>query len=465
MKKLILILSFFFLTAIFRSPVFAVCAEGSSWTASWVDAFGQTTYTLEAPCKVYIGIPFNITATITDNTYLDDLVACNVAIEDNGTVIAGGKWWIFTVNGLWQTTIERTYTGIPVDHTIKMSFIDLGEGGGAHFWGFNLIGDITVDPYPPASNTPPAVNAGPDIFLTSDNQFQTVIQGTTADADGDALTFRWLEGDSVLQSSQPVDSSGNAFLGLSSIPPLSVGTHILTLEVTDGTVTVKDDVVVTVENSAPIAAPSGNCTLQVGETLSLNGSVSDYDGDTLSYRWLEGAAVLGTGLIQTPYGGSPVSLPELSISGLALGSHTLTLEIYDGIHIVTSNILVEVIDTVAPTLAPVASTNILWPPNGSASEVIIKANAHDNSGETVMLSVLVTSNQPSQTDEDGNIIPDYSVLGIDQSEGVIILSLRAARSGESGDRIYSVKITASDASGNSSMTEVLIKAPHDRGRF
>lgn len=467
MKKTMFVLSALVFIVFFNSAVFAVCAPGSSWTASWTDSYGQTTYTMEAPCKVYIGIPFTITALVTDNAYPNNYVACLWSITDNGSVIAdggAGLGWLSTVNGQWQKTMEITYTGIPVDHTLQFSFLDLGQGGGAHFWGTKLIGDVTVDPYPPSANKPPVAEAGPDIYLTSDNRNSAIVQGTAFDADGNPLTYRWLEGDSVLQSFLAVDESGNAPLDLLVVSPLSIGAHTLTLEVSDGVVTVTDTVVVSVENSPPIAAPAGGATVQIGENISLNGDVADHDGDTLSYKWMEGDIILAEGVISTCYGGKPVPLPEqVLIGGLSLGSHTLTLQVRDGINTASATIVVNVIDTIAPTLAPAASTNILWPPNGGMTEVTINTNARDNSGGPVMLSVRMSSNEAPQKNKDGNIIPDYVIVSIDQSSGIIVLQLRAARSGKGKDRIYSITITATDALENSADVEVLIKALHDRG--
>jgi len=465
MKKTVLILCTLIIVVFFNSPVFAVCAPGSSWTALWTDQYGQTTYTLEAPCKVYIGIPFTIAATVTDDFYPNSYVAANWSIIDNGSVIAGGDWgWILLVNGQWQDVLDITYSGIPVDHTLQFDFLDLGQGTGAHFWGSGLIGDLTVDPYPPSADNPPTADAGPDIYLTSENQRAAIIKGTAQDADGNPLTYRWLEGNSVLQWPTAVDASGNAPLDLSVIPPLSIGAHTFTLEVSDGIATVTDSMVVSVENSSPIAAPSGGGTFQIGENISLKGDVADYDGDTLSYSWLEGETVLAEGVVPTSPGGSPAALPEhLIIGGLPLGSHTLSLRVSDGIDTVSENITVNAVDTIVPTLAPSASTSILWPPSGGMTEVAINANAHDNGSGTVLLGVRVSTNEPPRTDKAGNIIPDYSIVRIDQSAGVIVLKLRAARSGHGGDRIYSIFVTAADISGNSAGAEVLIKAPHDRG--
>ena len=82
--------------------------------------------------------------------------------------------------------------------------------------------------------------AGPDRKIFSFEQFYTVIAGTAADADGDSLQYRWLEGDTVLQGWRAVGATGAAPLHLAAVPPLSRGLHTLRLEVTDGILTVSD---------------------------------------------------------------------------------------------------------------------------------------------------------------------------------------------------------------------------------
>lgn len=175
MKKVQTALTVFFLAALLTNSVFAACAPGSNWTAVWTDSYGQTTYTLVAPCKVYIGIPFDITATVTDSAYPNNNVAFGWAIRDNGATISGGGFnWLATANGQWQKVITQTYSGTPVDHLIEFRFSDMGPGGGSHWWSAGLIGDITVDPYPPTRNTPPVADAGPDIFIASSGRGSTV---------------------------------------------------------------------------------------------------------------------------------------------------------------------------------------------------------------------------------------------------------------------------------------------------
>jgi hypothetical protein len=75
-------------------------------------------------------------------------------------------------------------------------------------------------------------------------------------------------------------------------------THTLTLEVTDGEETALDDMQLTILNSPPNASPNGGGIFEINADVTLGGYVSDFDGDLLSYQWMEGAAVLFSGTVQ-----------------------------------------------------------------------------------------------------------------------------------------------------------------------
>lgn len=112
--------------------------------------------------------------------------------------------------------------------------------------------DIPINlaaPGEPPENEPPVANAGDDVTILSNELAFTVIQGTATDPDGDTLQYRWLEGAVEFTLWADVSENGEAPLDLGTILPeyLGVGTHTLTLEVTDGKDTVSDDMVLTIE--------------------------------------------------------------------------------------------------------------------------------------------------------------------------------------------------------------------------
>jgi hypothetical protein len=97
-------------------------------------------------------------------------------------------------------------------------------------------------------------------------------------------------------------------------------------------------------------------------------------------------------------------------------------------------------------------------------DIIIRANATDNTGGPVRLEAVVTSNEPQNGLGDGDTSPDWTEPVIDQVNGIITLQLRAERSGTGSGRIYTITITGTDTSGNTSQAKVEIIVPHDKGK-
>ena len=306
-------------------------------------------------------------------------------------------------------------------------------------------------------DTPPVVSAGNNVWILSKDQATTVIAGTATDADGDSLTYAWSGGNTQLGSRQ-VGDSGQAPLSLALVPTLSIGAHTLTLAVNDGYVTRASSMLLTIENTPPTVAPTGEGTYQIKAPETLGGRVSDYDGDVVTYTWLDGTTVLSTGSVLTVAGGTPVDLPPFTTSGLSIGAHAIILQATDGVNApITQKITVTVIDTIVPVLAPVASQSILWPPNGKMVPITIQANATDSDGLPVVLTVTVAC------DESGTGF--WTTPAINQTTGVISLSLQAARAGNNKDgRQYTITITATGQSGIPSTANVKIVVPHDQGK-
>lgn len=312
-------------------------------------------------------------------------------------------------------------------------------------------------------NTAPTADAGINLTIASKDVNATIIHGTATDADDDPLDCRWLEGGSVLIG-WTVVSGGVCDLPLAGLylPP---GQHTLSLQVKDdkgGEAT--DDMILTVGNSAPNAVATGFGTYADGDAVSLGGQVSDYDGDALTYEWFEGVASIAGGAVNAVAGGTPVNLSVHSLYP-TLGSHTYTLEVRDGVNApVTSDIVVNVVDSTAPTLAPVSSNSILWPPNGKMVGIVIAANASDDQGGLVTLSAAVSSDEAESGLWGGDVGPDWTAPAIDQHTGTISLQLRAERDPSGDGRVYTITATAMDGSGNSSQATVNIIVPHDQGK-
>jgi parallel beta-helix repeat protein len=324
------------------------------------------------------------------------------------------------------------------------------------------------------ANKPPVADAGINFEILTVEQVWTVVRGSASDQDGDPLQYRWVEGGTVLLDWADVGASGEAYLGLGTVPCFSVGDHTLTLEVREvreGGLTASDEVILTIENSPPEVQPSPIYqTVQIWmDRIVVVADVSDFDGDTLTYKWLKDSEVLALGSVEAPVGGGSVLLPNLEIGAgdprFPLGVHSMELCVSDGVNAPVSKFVsVEVIDTMAPSLSPVPNVAILWPPDHKMRYVTIWANAFDNGGGAIQLSVTVASSEPSDADADGNTIPDYYIDLVDDEAGVIELQLRSERAGTGDGRTYRITITATDGSGNQSVATVEVLAPHDKGK-
>jgi hypothetical protein len=315
-------------------------------------------------------------------------------------------------------------------------------------------------------NEAPTVDAGPNISIRSSQQTSTKVIGHTTDANtGDLLSCRWLEGERDLLPWIPVRADGLCPLDLGAIPSFSLGNHTLRLEATDQHVVVSGKMVLQIDNSPPTTVCGGQVTSSVWSPVNLHASVADYDGDPLTWAWQEGGIRYGEGTAYPLSGGTPLDLSVLTLpDGLSRGLHTLTLNVDDGNNpVVSCNQVVSVIDTQTPTLAPVATPSILWPPNHQMVDVTIETHATDNSREPVTLSVdQIWSTENPDKDGDGHTIPDWQVVSIDQANGVVRVELRSERSGKGEGRTYTLVITARDLAGNATTANVQVKAPHDK---
>ena len=310
-------------------------------------------------------------------------------------------------------------------------------------------------------NMLPTVDVSLNVRMLSKDQSNTVLNGRATDADRDPLTYRWLKEQTVLSDWKAVGEDGNLSLELRNLSPLEIGQHMLTLEVSDPYETAMETVALTIENSPPVIVPMGKGIYEVDGPVIMSAHISDYDGDLLNYCWLEEGTVLASGSIQTVKRGNPVNL-RTTISNLTLGVHIIRLQVGDGMNPpISASMTVTIVDTTPPRLSPVADKTLLWPPDHSMVGILIHTNASDNSGLPVMLSALVSSNEPETGLGEWDIGPDWNVAAIDHVQGTIVLELRAECSERGKGRQYTVAITATDQAGNVGTANIDILVPRD----
>jgi hypothetical protein len=237
---------------------------------------------------------------------------------------------------------------------------------------------ITVNPAPPPPNVPPSANAGPDQSVTDANfngsEPVTLNGSASTDPDGTIVGYEWREGSIVLGT------------GATPTALFAVGTHTVTLRVTDDDGATGTDTVVITVNPAPNQTPHANAGLDQTVTdangdgsdpVVLNGAGSwDPDGSLVSYEWREGAALIGTG-----------ATPTVSF---AVGTHTVTLQVTDDDGATATDTVVITVNPAPPppNVAPTANAG----PNQSATDT------NGNGSESVTL------NGSGSSDSDGTIV-------------------------------------------------------------
>lgn len=159
-----------------------------------------------------------------------------------------------------------------------------------------------------------------------------------------------------------------------------------------------------------------------------------------------------------PDSGDTITLTQSPSGPYPLGNTTLTLTVIDSHGAMSScTAVVTVIDHTPPVVTHVSATpSILWPPNHRMVDVRVHYDATDNCGE-VICTLSVTSNEPIDGLGDGDTAPDWEIVDAHQ------VRLRAERSGTGHGRVYTMTITCTDGSGNTTVKTVTVSVPHDRG--
>lgn len=199
-------------------------------------------------------------------------------------------------------------------------------------------------------------------------------------------------------------------------------------------------------NTPPIANAGGASSVEavspLGTTVVVDGSGStDPGGAVVEYQWYEGTTLLGT--FTTPTG-------MVSLSGV--GMHTLRLRVLDALGLFSeSTVAVTLTDTTAPSIQTLSATPfLLRPADGTIVAVPVTATATDNADAAPTLSILsITSSEADAGVVAGDLPGDTGGVG------TLTAQLRAER--WSLRRIYTIRVEARDASGNTSTGDIQVE--------
>jgi hypothetical protein len=194
---------------------------------------------------------------------------------------------------------------------------------------------------------------------------------------------------------------------------------------------------------APVAIAGPNQVVECGNSVKLDaGGSSSPDGLTLSYKW------------QGSFGIRTTQVVNLATPGdLPLGVDPILLAVTDSNgQTATDPLTVTVQDTTPPVIrSVVANPNSSWPPNHKMFPVHLSLDASDACDPNFVCHVVsVTGNEG--TPADWEIVGPADVM------------LRSERLGNGGERIYTILIQCTDASGNASTRAVTVTIAHDQGK-
>jgi len=186
--------------------------------------------------------------------------------------------------GTWSGT---TY----VDNTSQAWGVGF-YGGGLHHCNkdgrIKLIRCVRTYTETPVNNIPPIAVAGPDQNST-EGDLITLDGSESSDPDGSIVSYLWKENSIILSNDVSFDKTD-----------FSVGTHIVTLTVTDNDgASTSDNVEITIHGKPPVPGntlPTANAgkdkSIVLGNSVTLRGRGTDADGTIESYVWTKDSTII-----------------------------------------------------------------------------------------------------------------------------------------------------------------------------
>jgi hypothetical protein len=288
-----------------------------------------------------------VTRTVNELTY-------RAVLTNGGQALAGATATVTSIAAA-TTIVDGVLTFGPVGPggtVVSTDTFSFRHNRLTPFAWSNVQWSITAIP----ANRPPTANAGPD---------QTVAVGTrvsldgsgSSDPDGNALTYSW-----TLQST-PAGSAAMVSPPAAVAPTFvadAAGEYSLQLVVNDGVLGSTPDTVLVRANSPPVPNAGPDLTGNVGEDLSLAGTLSsDPDGDPVTYSWSVQSGPGGGAAIADATGSTA------TFRATAAGTYVVALSVSDPFGSAAIDTATVIIREITP---PPTSMPEIWVDDVSVSE-------------------------------------------------------------------------------------------------
>ena len=382
----------------------------TTFTAPAVDADTEITFTLNVDDGIGISSD-QVTITIDHNDLPTVKAGADQTVQEDQTVMLNGtaadndgdqltyRWShdstlpIVFAN---DASLSTTFAAPAVDADTAVTFTLTVDDG------IGISSDqvtITID-----HNDLPTVKAGADQTVQED---QTVmLNGTAADNDGDQLTYRWSH-DSTL----PIVFANDASLSTTfAAPAVDADTAVtFTLTVDDGIGISSDQVTITIDhNDLPTVKAGADQTVQEGQTVMLNGTAADNDGDHMTYRWSHDSTLpivfANDASLSTTFAAPAVDADT---------AVTFTLTVDDGIGISSDQVTITIDHNDLPTVKAGADQTVQ-----EGQTVMLNGTAADNDGDQLTYRWSHDSTLPIVFANDASLSTTFAAPAVDADTAV-----------------------------------------------
>ena len=295
-----------------------------------------------------------------------------------------------------------------------------------------VSGTATVTITVEADNDAPTAAAGDD--QTVDEGDTVTLSGSGTDPEGESVTYAWRQtsGTTVTLSSTSVAAPTFTAPNLGADADL-----VFELTVSDGSVSGTATVTITVEadNDAPTAAAGDDQTVDEGDTVTLSGSGTDPEGESVTYSWRQTSGTTVT-LSSTSVASPTFTAPNLG----ANEDLVFELTVSDGDLSGTATVTITVeADNDAPTAAAGDDQTV-----DEGDTVTLSGSGTDPEGESVTYAWRQTSGTTVTLSSTGVAAPTFTAPNLGANE----------------DLVFELTVSDGDLSGTATVT-ITVEADND----